>query len=260
VETHKRAAQSKSFVRRCKNAATVIGSLVVLGSFVTKEIVQEHLKSILDSLDSENQIFQIRSDNAFQQKQLTSLTVSIENVRLDEQETPKKREMLRHQLDDAIDHDKMIVKTSIERAKRSNQDVREFIKPIPNVRPLELELNNSDGQLDQLLQANDALRGNVLDNFLDDDFVGPLPNERELIESTSYLRREIAEVRDRALQSTDVSANLRDKALDASKRYRSEIEKKYQSYTLAIYILFGVGWVFGLGGRLLGFDAPNGAE
>jgi hypothetical protein len=45
----------------------------------------------------------------------------------------------------------------------------------------------------------------------------------------------------------------------------AEIDMRVQSgahkrYTLAIYALFGVGWVFGLGGRLLGFDAPNGAE
>ncbi len=90
--------------------------------------------------------------------------------------------------------------------------------------------------------------------------MGPQLNERELVDQMSHLRREIAEARDRALRSTDVSASLRDKALDASKRRRVEIEKKYQRYTLAIYVLFGVGWEFGLGGRLLGFDAPNGAE
>jgi hypothetical protein len=262
VEEQDRVAQKKSFVQRYKNAVTIIGSLVVLGSFVTKEIVQEHLKSTVDSLDSADQIFQIRSDSLFQEKLLTSVNVSVENVRLDEQQTPRKRAILVNTLYEAIEHDSMIIKTALERAKYSNQSVREFLRPIPNEGPLESEVDNSNKQLDTLLKANERLTGpTFVEDLLDRaDFEGPLPNETAVIEETSHLRREVAEARDRALQSTDYAASLRDKALEASRRYRDEIEKRYKKYSLAIYLLFGVGWVFGLGGRLLGFDGPSGNE
>jgi hypothetical protein len=42
-------------------------------------------------------------------------------------------------------------KLRLERAKYSNQSVRELLKPIPDVKPLEVEADNSDKQLDNLL-------------------------------------------------------------------------------------------------------------
>lgn len=256
-----RTAQKRSLVHRYKNAATIIGSLVVLGSFITKEVVQEHLRSTIDSLHSAEQTFQVRSDNIFQQQQLTTLSESMESVRLDQQAAPKRIEVLRHTLQDAIEHDTEIIDTALQRAKQSNKDVRDFITQIPDVKPLEEDVEFSDQQLDKLLQENNSLKGRNVNNYLDDDdFVGPAPDERALVDQLIHLRFEITEARDRTLRVATNSSGLRDKALIVSKRYREEIENKYKRYALAIYVLFGFGWVFGLGGRLLGFDAVTAEE
>jgi hypothetical protein len=42
---------------------TLIGALIVFVTFVVKEGMNEHLKSVVDSLDLANQLFAIRGDN-----------------------------------------------------------------------------------------------------------------------------------------------------------------------------------------------------
>jgi endonuclease IV len=214
--------EEQSFFKRHSKSISIFGALLVFVTFVSKEAKREGLKELIDSLNATESSFLTRSDIADIRHQVNLLESDV--TELSNKLDPKERKGI-----DKILHSKEFEFSTIE---------LECSDLFERIQHLNSQLPNSSLHQEELDDLKDAMDRH------EKDIASAMQANQENFES---------EIRDYILffaHLHDVAYNI----LKEAEKEKAIEEHRYKIWTWTSYILYTVGWLLALAGRLFGAE------
>lgn len=237
----------KRLSKKHKKLLPIIGAGIVLATFVVKEALREDLKDFVDAIDSAAGVFVIRGDfnsTAFQLRVIEQKIDRVEQVTTSTTKDPFTLLVVNQQM--------MIFRELHEGAESSLDNAFRLSQKFPNGRKITYQSEISKLRAD-LEEARKAFReeGVVVaraSSRIGPDLV-PIGEDRiSIANATTGLFNQTNSL------LTSVQA-LSTKILREADEIEERKQKRYDFLTKGSYLLFGIGWLLGLIGKLLGVDA-----
>lgn len=277
------AKSQQAFVRRHSRLLTFVGALIVFTTFVEKEGLREHLKSVVESLETANNAFASREDSARTNSvllgvadtlnQLSAMDTSRNLSHVQPQRTVSAKDLsflkdfMTHtgdmlQLDNEY---RLLVVNRLNRLRYANDDINKILRLLPKSEELSSQLKDTTARLDAAKQENDKLE-QIIEKLW--TYVAEVKSPHFPTEVQITLPRHREELKDQFGPARDKMSNLSgnltlleadinslaDKVLDESEQYKQSAQRTYDRYSVASYILYGVGWGLGLLGKMYGVE------
>jgi len=221
-----------NFAKVHRRVAAVTGALIVFLTFVVKDAVREQVKDLVDSLQSAEDVFEIRAQH--------EVTVALLNgigqrVQLIWQSTPEAKEFLRKNDKSGVIHDITENADIIEQERANLDNLQRFIARLPSSETgLRAEVSEIRKRWtehhDFYLQVIAMINQKQMSEDQEFDAMSTLGPESEDLNSA------ILDLSERAIAKSDT--------------LREDAEKRLQIYTWASYVLYTVGWSLALFGRI----------
>jgi hypothetical protein len=250
--THHKDKGTKGFFHRHKTIFTVVGACIVLMTFIVKEVLDENVRKTLAAIDSASQSFEAESSRNLAQSQSNAVEAIVSDTQLDARKKNKEgTEVNRLELSNR--HDGKMINDALRSLTALNQSIRDLLKPVPQNTELLAEVDILSKKIDAIKAQTAKIGQDNLNLFLDDsDFQSDATNRKGTQEANA-VRSGYIDARYKVEFVTTESNELREKALEASKKYRETVAQKSERFKLIGNILYGIGWIVGLGGQMLGF-------
>lgn len=246
-----RSSAVRSLFRKHNRLLTFVGALVVFITFIVKEGLQEHLKSVNDSLTFGNNIFTLKQDNARTRTEINTLQLAIKNIR-EFQNSNKPYDPYTSAL--AVILENNVAGQTLRRVLDSLSTIRQMADLVPdasNLRKQSVEL----GALCSQLLAREAELGqtalNMTAYFIENRNKEKLPGDVQLAAMN------VGTLSLQAVALEQKADDLATRVLAASKAYLERTETAYSRYSYLSYVLYTLGWGLGLAGRLYGGNAGD---
>jgi hypothetical protein len=254
--------EPRSALQKHKRIISFVGALIVFFTFIIKEGGVEKLKEQTSSIDSAENIFALRSDNSRTQADVSSLKKMFEERLAPAVYSGMGSNASRDEA--AFILTQQAVRDAIDRIRASTSNLNDFLRAVPHSRDLDkklLMINNDVGVYERALERikrerdvkpttnSEAKRPPYREYAQDLAHAKELSSQVDLDGVLGGLRRRESE-----------AASARDSALNQSKNYKEELEKKRQRYQVIAIVAYAVGWGFGLIVRLMGGSGLVGDE
>ena len=238
--------------KRPKRLLPIIGAGIVLATFVIKEALREDLKDFVDAIDNAAGVFVIRGDfnsTAFQLRVIEQKIDRVEQVTTSPTKDPFTLLVVNQQM--------MIFRELHDGAQNSLDNITRLSQRFPADRKKSYQAETSKLSTD-LANARRAFREEGVIIAGSSSRVGP-----DLV-PTGEDRVSIANAGTALLNQTNAVLaaiqTLSTKILKEADDVEDSKQHRYDFLTKWSYVLFGLGWLLGLVGKLFGVDAmENGA-
>jgi len=227
-------------LRRRHRLLMFIGALIVFGTFVLKDALREQLKDLVDSISGSENLFLLRGDSAQIMRSFDALNAKMDAERFFDEPaksrlvaSPTLVELSIWHLEPSVNRDKATLDyASAMLEKLPKRDTRDIIAKIDAARS---NLNlYSHGVTD--------LASKVWTIHSKDD-----PASVAVLRQASTLADDQANI---YLEISHTEEAVLDRAREKAQYY----ERRYMVYTWISYVLYGIGWLLGLAGRLVGVE------
>ena len=244
---------------RWKRAIAIVGALVVLSSFIVKEVLGERIHSKLEGIASAIREFSSET----QSDQLSTEILALEEKY--DQSTARMRVKRTEQIDVAditVRENLDLTGTVLRRARSLSASSKRLVSTLPGSNDLMVLLAAADKELNDLDEKIKALGQRALEFFLDDvDFESPNDPDSKKAAAEGYaIRNSLVGLRGRVIECNSRLADARERILEAATSYRERTEAVSKKWTLISYALFAFGWTVGLVGSLLGESKHENSE
>jgi hypothetical protein len=234
----KRKSQGlRSLLSKHKRLLSLIGALIVFLTFVTKDAIREHVKDTVGSLQSAEDVFEIRSQHEISVGMLNSISQHVDEVW---KTTPGRADYLKKDERSDLDYAIGEIKTLILQAEANLGILGRLVEKLPKsesgVKAELVALRTRYHSLDENYTKVATGVGNRSISEEDEDgWLAPLGSDSENL-------------------LADIGA-LSAKARERCEAVKRDTESKLRVFTWLSYFLYGLGWFLTLFGRL--FDAND---
>jgi hypothetical protein len=237
-----------SGLRKHSRLLTLLGALIVFTTFVVKEGMREHLKSVVDSLELADGIFALREDNAINHSAIIEVRQIAGSISSRLREKPRSQEIMGAFV--LADERTYLVTDRLTRIEESIRNIRQLVGVLPRDPDLSGKLSSHEETLKKLSGEDDSLKW-PMNNFL---MASLSSNVEEQRKATDAMGVRIYDLKSQTENLEKAVAALASHALNVSETFRDSTERSYKRYSIASYILYAIGWAFGLVGRLSGLE------
>jgi hypothetical protein len=243
---------------RLNKIVAVVAALVVLGTFVLKEIVDDAIHSKVERLATSLHDFATQDQNSLLSTNLIVLEGKLEVVLA--QRKPKQKADQVYVADSSIKEDTVLLKQTLVIAKSLRADAQQLINQLPGSNELLLPLQHLDSKIANIEKESDQLGKESLDLFLDDEDFSDAddPDNKRGTLKGYQLRKALMALRADLLDMTTLLSNSRQQILEQANRAREQWEHERKVYRYIGYVLFGLGWALGLISTLRGGGQSEG--
>jgi DNA-binding PadR family transcriptional regulator len=260
-----RIEEKPSFFKRHNKLLSFVGSMIVLGTFITKEVVQEGLKSHIEALDrSEQRTGPLPEEDLSGDKEAVFAEKSDSPPLTDSTDLQVFMDsLLRFNSD--VYHDWL-------RIDRAGQETRGLVErlppntkaPGPRRPTIQSEVESESkliGQLPIELAKLASQRYTFASDEMQGKFMGPKTKlTKDGRKRLKELRSSYREVYYHSQSDWLNVRMLRKEALEAIESYRDVLEKEHERATIIGYIFYGIGWGLNLIGGVAGVKLEQGAD
>lgn len=235
-----------------KRLLPIVGAGIVLATFVVKEALREDLKDFVDAIDNAEGVFLIRSEFNSTAFQLRVIEQKIDRV---EQVTTSTTKDLFTLL--ALNQQMMIFRELHDGAESSLDNVFRFAQRLPEDRKKYYEqevahLRDDLGGARKLFRDEGILIARTASRVGPD--LVPSPEDRVVIANAST---QLFDQTNAVLTPTQA---LSTKILKEADEIENQKQQRYDRLTKGSYVLFGIGWLLGLIGKVKSVDAVEDGE
>jgi hypothetical protein len=225
---------------------TLIGAGIVLATFVVKDVMNERLKDINDSLGSAEAFYLTQTYNLFVQDDLSYVKQEVDETKVaigsnNQPGIDTKRQIIAVRAQASDDHVNVVIEYIRNLAQLiaklpQEQNKSEQVKAL-------LEQSSQDSAQIKALQAEvDPLFSAIRQNPNDPKAIGQL---EDFVAKTGKISNDTNSMMAKTTALTGaVVLDLRERKMGS--------ERNYEITTIFSYILFGLGWITSLAGQLLG--------
>jgi hypothetical protein len=230
---------------------TFVGAGIVLATFVVKDVMNEKLKDVNDSLGSAETFYLTQTYNIFIQDDLAYIKQEVDLTLSALQNSGKKQlegseQMLRTKAQAGNDHLNVVIEyvrnlaSLIGKLPQESDKAGQANMLLVRCTQLSTELKSLQNRLPELLAA-------INHNPKDPQAFAKLA---EFVKETNPIPGETQSIMDQAKKLTEsVVSDLAAK--------KKESERNYQRTTILSYVLFALGWITGLAGQLFGVNGQT---
>jgi hypothetical protein len=229
---------------------SIVGVGIVLATFVVKDAVREDLKDFVDDLDSASGVFAIRGDFNMIAFQLRVIEQKVDHVeQLTANPTKDPFTLL------AVNQQAMIIREWLDAAEITIDNVARLSERLSAERTefYARSLATIRGQVKVarvafraagVVAATAASRGNP-------DGTPALLDRTEIFRANTDAQNKTTTL----VNATEtISKAIREEA----EALKLQKEQRYKTLTIVSYVLFGIGWILALIGRLIGDESISG--
>jgi hypothetical protein len=225
------------FLTKHKRLISLIGALIVFLTFVTKDAIREHVKDTVDSLQSAEDVFDIRSQHQNSVDMLNSISQHVDEIW---KTTPGRAEYLKNDPRSDLDYDIGEIKTLILEAEANLGILGRLVERLPaSELPVKKELSGVRGRYKTLNETYTKVSLGIGNRSISEDdedgWLVPLGTDSENL---------LADI-----------GGLSAKARDSCEAVKRRTEGELMVFTWVSYGLYAIGWFLTLFGRL--FDSND---
>lgn len=240
----------KTKSKKLSVVVSLVGAGIVLATFVVKDVMNERLKDINDSLSSAEGFYLSQTYNLFVQDDLSYI----------KQEVDETKVAISSNGQPAIDVNQQMIAV---RAQASDDHVNVVIEYIRNLAQLIEKLpqeQDKSKQVGALLDQSSrdsaeikALQAEITPLFA---ILRQNPKDPKAIGQLKDFVAKTAKIPNDTQSMIAKTTTLTGAVVSDLRAKKKVSERDYDVTTILSYILFGLGWLTGLAGQLLGTAAP----
>jgi len=220
-----------------------LGALIVFATFIVRDVKRDHVRDVADSIRAAQGIFSVRREIESVQEQLTAATDDIGKIEAD----PRLKQ-----------HPDLNIISRIPRAAASAQSVAESIDNMDVLLEELPEAEETKGKIPQLLQeaawAFQPMLGVIT---LIEAAKGTTPGAEEWVTTMKTMLSSLSEAEKRLSQVSKDISSFSPVLLEAETTALRNAKRSYDFYNRLTYVLYPLGWVLALFGRLHEAEVPT---
>lgn len=235
------------FVKHHSRALSIIGALIVFITFVVKDAVRDHVKEIVDSLQSAEGVFLIRADTASVAYAMSGISERVDQIW---DATPDRAEYIKTNDSSRIEAFSDLQKYSqgIELLKVNLDRVSRLVHSVPKSKGSDVRTNELETFVNRFRKVNQDEK--ILDTKLQSD---PAIGFEEAAEEFSTLGNDYEDL---GIDLDDFSERI----LKEFEEVKESEERFYNVCTWVSYFLYAIGWGMTFAGKLFNVEISGSAE
>lgn len=237
-----RVRKHSTWLNNHQRAVSTTGALIVLATFVVKDAIRDHVKDTVDTLDSARSVYEIHADNQHVYDELRMIGF---RVNLIWDTTPERAAYIRKSPQSADLSDQTRQSALEDEMKFQLNSATDLLNKMPHPDQAILQERKSMlGQLDQL-SKDDAAYSYAVNN----------PHQEGVdLDDAEYQQGIDTETTGAAI------ADFAGHVLESFERRKAAEDKLLTIATVSSYVLYALGSILTIAGRVYGLDTLDGTK